>query len=295
MAFRQGRQHEDIGRVEVRGQLAVRDDATELDLEPRGDRPALENGSPISVADHDQTHGRRQASEPVDEPLEVLLGRQAPDVEHRAAIRGRPRRRRSERGHVDPIRRVDHPSGRMHALHVRLELPGRDDDPGRSRDRHPLEQRIEARLHVRAGDASDLSVSISVGDHEGRPEEPARPESGDHARKLHDAKDLAAPELLAIDERKKERVRSRRPGTALGEHDDSLAQQRIAREVGEVLVEVAEVVHGAVRGGVVAKIVGQEPLVLTTAPQIREAAAERRQDSDGRWPGLVAAQRPDSA
>jgi len=45
----------------------------------------------------------------------------------------------------------------------------------------------------------------------------------------------------------------------------------------------------------VAKIVGQEPLVLTTAPQIREAAAERRQDSDGRWPRLVAAQRADSA
>jgi hypothetical protein len=45
----------------------------------------------------------------------------------------------------------------------------------------------------------------------------------------------------------------------------------------------------------VAKVEGQKPLVLATTPQIREAAAERRQDSDGRGPRLVAAQRPDSA
>ena len=131
------------------------------------------------------------------------------------------------------------------------------------------------------GDAGDLLVSILVGHHEGRAEETPGAERGDDAGELHDAEDVAATKLLSIDERQKERVCLRRPGTAPGQHHDPFAQQGIARELGQRLVEVAEVVHGVVGRGVVAEIVGEESLVLPASPEIREAAAERRQDSDG--------------
>ena len=52
------------------------------------------------------------------------------------------------------------------------------------------------------------------------------------------------------------------------------------RELRERLVEVAEVVHGVVRRRVVAEVVGEQPLVLPAAAQVREAAAEGREDAD---------------
>ena len=152
--------------------------------------------------------------------------------------------------------------------------------PAARADRQPLEQRIESRLHVGAGDPSHFSVSIPVGDDERRAEESPGAERGDDARELHDAKDVAATKLFSVDEGQEERVRPCRPGATLRQHDDPLAQQRIARELGQRLIEVAEVVDRIVRGRVVAEIVGEKALMLSAAPEVGEAAAERREDTD---------------
>src|SRR5205814_4907743 len=61
----------------------------------------------------------------------------------------------------------------------------------------------------------------------------------------------------------------------------------IPGEVGERFPKVAHVVDAVVALAVVSQIVVEQPLVLAGAPEIREPAAEGRQDADrAEWPIL---------
>ena len=122
---------------------------------------------------------------------------------------------------------------------------------------------------------------IPVGDDEGNTVERPRQQRRDDPRKLLDAERLALAELAAVQEGQEEGVGAGGPRSAAGKDRDLVEEQRIAGEVAQRFLEVAEVVDAVVGLAVVAEIVVEQPLVLARAPEIREPAPEGRQDADG--------------
>jgi hypothetical protein len=257
------------------------DDSEELGLDSGGARPLLEVATEDAVAHEDEAWRLPDLGERLDEPGEILLRRQAPHVEHGAGAVGGPGRRgRGEALRVHAVGKVGETRPGGVPGEQGLHLVGGDNDAGGAGKRHALEPAVEARLEPRAGETRDLAVVIPVGDDEGDAVERPRHQGRDHPRKLLDAERLALAELAAVEEGQEKGVGAGGPGAAAGKEPHLVEEQRIAGEVAQRLLEVAEVVDAVVGLAVVAEIVVEQPLVLARAPEVGEPAPEGGQDAD---------------
>src|SRR5207244_2496009 len=224
---------------------------------------------------------RTDQSQRLDEPGQVLLLLEAAHVQYGALPRGGPGFlpwREAVRIHT--VGEVGEPRLARVGGQQGLHLARRHDHTRRPGEGRALEPVVEPRLEPRPGDPRHLGVVIAVGDDERSSIEPSRDESRHDTGELLDPKRLALAELAAVEEGQEEGVRARGPPSALGQEHDLVEKEWIPGEVGERCPKVAHVVDAVVALAVVSHIVVEQPLVLAGALEIREPAAEGRQDAD---------------
>src|SRR5207247_8750506 len=103
-------------------------------------------------------------------------------------------------------------------------------------------------------------------------------EGRDDAGDLEAAPHVAGGEGAAVAERQHERVEPRVPPAA-GKHAHPGEELGVGAEVGERLVEIAEVAHLLEGAGVWTQVAVDEPRVLPRPRELAEAAAAARQQA----------------